>query len=435
MRAGIAWRRLFTREHLHEHYFEKVACSPSTGLDKITPKNFERDLDNNISLILRKVFDGTYSFTRYRQLLFLKGPNKPPRQVCVPTIRDKLTLSVLNELLCEVFGISCKTPMPHSVIHEISGNLHRFDSFIKIDVSSFYASIPHDPLLRKLRRKIRTPEIMLLIQNAIETEALSNATSQKEHNRRTLGLPEGLPISNALANIYLSDIDRKFEADSRIQYFRYVDDILILVNNSDMTAIEQMMVSDLSKLGLKTNEKTDRGQISQGFEYLGYFISPVGATVRKSSKLKFERSLEELIGKLKNEPPEYAEWKLNLKITGFVYNDHKYGWVFFYSQITDVSLLYHFDALVKKLLIRYKMDSSVKPKRYVRTYHEIQQALHTTTYVPNFDRYTIDDKRQIVSRVYKINASVLKDPDVEIKFSNIISREIRDIEKDIQSFS
>lgn len=166
-----------------------------------------------------------------------------------------------------------------------------------------------------------------------------------------------------------------------------------------------------------------------------FSYSPAGATVRKSSKLKFERSLEELIGKLKNEPPEYAEWKLNLKITGFVYNDHKYGWVFFYSQITDVSLLYHFDALVKKLLIRYKMDSSVKPKRYVRTYHEIQQALHTTTYVPNFDRYTIDDKRQIVSRVYKINASVLKDPEVEIKFSNIISREIRDIEKDIQSFS
>lgn len=435
MQAGVAWRKLFTRKHLHEHYYEKVACNPSVGLDKITPKNFEKNLDENISLILKKASAGTYTFTRYRQLLFLKGPNKIPRQVCVPTIRDKLTLSVLNELLCEVFGISCKTPMPHSIIHNISGNLHRFDSFIKIDVSSFYASIPHDPLLRKLRRKIRTPEIMLLIQNAIETEALYNPAGQKKRSRRTLGLPEGLSISNALANIYLSDIDRKFEADRRIRYFRYVDDILILVNKDDQDGIEKLIVRELAKLGLKTNEKTDRGQIDQGFEYLGYFINPAGATVRMSSRLKFERSLEELIAKLKDESPEYAEWKLNLKITGFIYNDHKYGWVFFYSQITDVSLLYHFDDLVKKLLIRYKMDSSVKPKRYVRTYHEIKQALHTTTYVPNFDRYTIDDKRQIVARVYKINAAALKDLEVEKKFNNIISREIRDIEKDIQGFS
>ena len=96
---------------------------------------------------------------------------------------------------------------------------------------------------------------------------------------------------------------------------------------------------------------------------------------------------------------------------------------------------FDFDDLVKKLLVRYKMDSSVKTKRYVRTYHEIKQALHSTTYAPNFDRYTIDDKRQIVARVYKINAAVRKDPEVEKKFNNIISREIRDIEKDIQGFS
>lgn len=435
MQAGVVWRKLFTRKHLHEHYYEKVACSPSVGLDKITPKNFEKDLDENISLILKKASDGTYTFTRYRQLLFLKGPNKIPRQVCVPTIRDKLTLSVLNELLCEVFGISCKTPMPHSVIHEISSNLYRFNSFLKIDVSSFYASIPHEPLFKKLRRKIRKTEIMQLIQNAIETEALYDPAGQKKRSRRTKGLPEGLSISNALANIYLADIDSKFQEDRRIQYFRYVDDILILVNKDDQDDIEKMITGELSKLGLETNEKTDRGPINRGFEYLGYFLSPVGATVRNSSKLKFERSLEELIAKLKDEPQEYAEWKLNLKITGFIYNDHKYGWVFFYSQITDVSLLYHFDDLVKKLLVRYKMDSSVKTKRYVRTYHEIKQALHTTTYVPNFDRYTIDDKRQIVARVYKINAAVLKDPEVEKKFNNIISREIRDIEKDIQGFS
>ena len=51
----------------------------------------------------------SYHFTRYKQLLFTKGPAKLPRAICVPTLRDKLTASVLNELLVGVYGDKCKT--------------------------------------------------------------------------------------------------------------------------------------------------------------------------------------------------------------------------------------------------------------------------------------------------------------------------------------
>ena len=53
---------MFTKKHLRQHYIDKVACNPSVGLDKITPKKFQDNLDNNIDLILRKVTAGTYSF-------------------------------------------------------------------------------------------------------------------------------------------------------------------------------------------------------------------------------------------------------------------------------------------------------------------------------------------------------------------------------------
>ena len=77
----------------------------------------------------------------------------------------------------------------------------------------------------------------------------------------------------------------------------------------------------------------------------------------------------------------------------------------------------------------------MKQKRLVRTYHEIRQALHTTSYVPNFDQYTVDDKRRIVSRVYKNDFSKADDHTIEEFFGKIMSKEIRDIEKDIQAFS
>ena len=436
MQAAVAWKLLFTKNHLRTRYYEKVSKRPSVGLDKVTNEKFEEKLGEEIDIILRKVNDGSYSFTRYRMLLFLKGPAKAPRQVCVPTVRDKLTLSTLNELLGLVYGSQCRTQMPQVIINNISNNLPSFDSFIKLDVSSFYASIKHDVLLRKLRGKIKKPEIIDLIQKAIETESLSYPVKEKvKRHKRELGIPEGLPISNSMANIYLANLDEKYSKLPGIKYYRYVDDILILLNRENLQTVKRAVVRDLKRLGLETNDKNADGEISQGFEYLGYYLSSNGITVRKSSVLKVEQSLEELIIKLKKEPLEYTEWKLNLKITGFIYGGNKYGWMFFYSQISDTSLLFRLDDLIEKLLERYGVDPSVRRKRFVRTYHEIRQALHTTSYVPNFDKYTIDDKRRVVSRVYKKDFSSADEHAVEDYFGKIISKEIRDIEKDIQAFS
>ena len=436
MQAATAWKLLFSKTHLKSRYYEKVAKRPSVGLDKVTNEKFEEKLGEEIDIILRKVNDGSYSFTRYRMLLFLKGPTKAPRQVCVPTVRDKLTLSTLNELLGLVYGSQCRTQMPQVIINDISNNLPYFDSFIKLDVSSFYASIKHDVLLRKLRGKIKKTEIIGLIQKAVDTESLSYPVKEKvKRHKRELGIPEGLPISNSLANIYLASLDEKYSELPGIKYYRYVDDILILLNQEDLQLVKTAIVRDLKRLGLKTNDKNADGKIGQGFEYLGYFLNSNGITVRNSSILKVEQSLEDLIIKMRKETPEYSEWKLNLKITGFIYGGNKYGWMFFYSQISDTSLLFRLDDLLGKLLERYGMDPSIKQKRFVRTYHEIRQALHTTSYVPNFDKYTIDDKRQVVSRVYKKDFSKADEYVVEDFFGKIISKEIRDIEKDIQAFS
>ena len=326
--------------------------------------------------------------------------------------------------------------MPQVIINDITNNLPKFDSFIKLDVSSFYASIKHDLLLRKLRAKIKKTEIIDLIQHAIETESLSYPVKEKvKRYKREIGIPEGLPISNSLANIYLTKLDEKYSKLSEIKYYRYVDDILILLNKADTKSIKKRIIRDLECLGLKTNDKNADGEISKGFEYLGYYLSSTGITVRNSSVLKVEQSLEELINKMKEEPPEYMEWKLNLKISGFIYGNKKYGWMFFYSQISDMSLLFRLDDLIEKLITRYITKYTIKQKRFVRAYHEIRNALHTTSYIPNFDNYTLDDKRKVVSRVYRKDFSGVAGDIVEDLFSKIVSKEIRDIEKDIQAFS
>ena len=408
MQASYLWKKLFTKKHLIEHYEEKVKDKPSVGLDKVSPRKFEQNLDENIEIIIRKSMNGSYHFTRYKQLLFTKGPTKPPRAICVPTLRDKLTASALNELLVGVYGDKCKTIMPQLVIDDITKKIPMYTHFIKLDVKSFYSSINQDKLIKIIKRKIHKPEIISIIWNAIRTEALLYPIKEKTVKKeRILGVPEGLPISNTLANIYMQDIDIKYRELDYISYYRYVDDILILVNEDKFFDVKKNICDDIKKLGLELNDKKDEGLVTESFEYLGYVLNDSEVTVRKSSVLKIEQSIEELFRTIKKDNIGYLQWKLNLKITGFILESHK----------------------------RYKLEGKIIIKRFVRTYAEIHMALHETKYIPNLDDLKLEDKKAILSDIYQMDLTDKDERFVEIQFHKIMKREIRDIEKDIENIS
>lgn len=436
MQAAGLWKKLFAIKHLKEHYEEKVKVRPSIGMDKVTPKKFEDELDENVKVIARKVHNGTYHFTRYKQLLFTKGPDKNPRVICVPTMRDKLTASALNELLCGIYGNDCRTQMPQVLIDNIIKNINRYECFLKLDVKAFYASICQDTLIGILKRKIRKTEILTLIERAIKTEAIAYPVKEKKAvSERKRGIPEGLPISNSLANIYMLDIDKKYMQKSNLVYYRYVDDILILIDQADFDSVKKEIERDISRLGLKLNDKKDEGPIDKGFEYLGYKFMDQSVTVRHTSRLKIEQSIEELFKEINGNNIRYIEWRLNLKITGFILEQKKYGWLFFYSQITDLTLLFHLDDVVEKLVKRYGLGGKIRVKRFVRAFAEMHQALHATKYIPNLDNFSIDDKIKLLSEIYGLDLSEKSETTIEIHFRRIMKREIRDIEKDIQDIS
>ena len=162
---------------------------------------------------------------------------------------------------------------------------------------------------------------------------------------------------------------------------------------------------------------------------------PSCVSVRKSSQYSIEQSFESLLQHFNKSKTKYLEWKINLKITGFIIDGNKYGWMFFYSQITDLRLLFHLDNIVAKLLKRYGILGKIKVKRFVRTYFEIKNALHTTNYIPNIDNYSIDDKKIILTEIYGKDINELKKSEIEYFFRKIMAREIRDIEKDVQNIS
>lgn len=444
------FRSIYKKENILIYYNEKMKKNSAIGLDKISSRRFRENLKENIDIINRKVINNTYKFTRYRQVLISKGAEKPPRVISIPTIRDSLVLGILNEFLREKYGESSISKRPQLIINDIikainekdNFNDRKYDTFIKIDIKSYYKSINHQILKNELMNKIDTIDIIDFIFLAINTETISIPVRSKQNKKRNRikenGIPEGLSISNSIANIYLKNIDEKYINEPDFKYFRYVDDILILCKHDERINIYENIKQDLLSLKLETNEKEDSGSLSNGFDYLGYRISSDKITVRESSILRLEQNLEKLFVEYKRSNEKnikLLEFKLNLRITGFIYKNMKYGWMFFFSQMDDKTLLSKLDWLVKKLSKRYKLDGIMDLKKFKRTKYEIDYKMHKSKYIKNFDKYDINDKKELIEIVYKQTIISNKEEDINEIFERIIYEEIKDLEKDIQPFS
>lgn len=440
MSASYDFRKLFSKKSLSDIYFSSVRYKSTIGIDRINSKTFESNLSENIDVIYRKSRNGTYRFSQYREKLLSRGQKKFPRLISIPTLRDKLVLKALSGVLSSAY--ETYVPFLHNIVGEVSTlfNSCNYNSFLRLDVKNFYPSINHDLLLNELKKKILKKEILNLIENAV-----SQATVAKPEGKPKLfiskGIPQGLAISNILANIYMIPLDKKHTSSLTYKYFRYVDDILILCNSSELNLIQDEITQDCSDIKLELYKESDHssksssGKIVDGFLYLGYEFGSKGITVKKKSVDKLRESLIKILTNYKYSKTDdlaLLNWAINLRVTGCIFNKTKYGWLFFFSQINDLPLLYSLDHFITKQIIRFGIDASkIKTKKFVRSYYKITKSISKTKYIPNFDKYLFKEKKQILKEVFGLQTESMNNSEIQHQFNKRIYRTISDLEKDL----
>jgi len=398
MSAAIEFKKKFQVANLKDVYFSHVRFNSAVGIDKVNAKSFEKNLENHITIISDKVLKGTYFFSQFREKLISRGAKRYPRVISIPTIRDKLALKALFQVLNSVFGNNA--PFLHKIINDVAKAVAagKYDGVLRLDIKDFYPSVRHDLLMTQLSKKIRKKEVLHLIESAISQQTVSKPVSgRREYN--TIGIPQGLSISNILANVYMQPIDRKYKTRTSLLYFRYVDDILILCKQKNIDRLKKEIIDDCNNIGLTIhNDDPDKicsGRICSGFGYLGYVFSDSLVTVRKKSVDNLRESIIKLLTNYKYSDKhdlKLLSWSLNTRITGCIFNETKYGWMFFFSQVTDLQLLCSLDHFVKKQLVRFGIDpKTIKIKKFIRAYHEINKNLKNSKYIPNFDKSTLKD--------------------------------------------
>lgn len=445
----------FSPDYIKNIYETKIRFSAGIGIDRLSWKDFEKNQPNYYDIISEKILNGTYCFSPYLEKLVSKGRNKYPRVISLPAIRDKITLTIINKYLQEKFSDCISRTLPNQRIKKILQFVETCPetmSIVRTDFSNFYGSIEHSILLSRLKNI--DVHIFSLIYKAITNPTIPIGTPQKDRERyiQRLGVPQGLPISNILAEIYIHDFDEVIGTHCDF-YDRYIDDIIIF--SQKPTHLIELMEKEFSKANLLFNkEKTSVRNVHENTIYLGYNISKNCISVKKSSFERFLSNVDKLVasykserGKLKREikDKQSDEYKnktnliksnfiedLNIKIAGAYYDKKRYGWVFYFSEITDLSLLYRIDAYIEKKFKSLKlMGTHKKIKKISRAYFHIKGGT-SEEYSHNFN--LTDAKEMLVilrDRGLVHEWETLRIHEIMSRYHKYVSRKLSELDEDL----
>src|SRR6266852_5142049 len=202
---------------------------------------------------------------------------------------------------------------------------------IEADLAAYFHSVRHDRLLAKVARRAPDRDLLHLLKLML-----------KASGKR--GVPQGGVISPLLSNIYLTEVDAMLErakavtangTHTYVEYARYADDLVILVNNDRrqdwlMDAVPRRLREELAKLDVRLNEEKSRiVDLSRGesFGFLGFDFRRARSlrgrwrpqyTPQRKRRTALLRELKEGFRRFQSQPVEALIAEVNPKLRGWV---------------------------------------------------------------------------------------------------------------------
>jgi RNA-directed DNA polymerase len=317
--------KVYSTGNLDAAYCKVAANGGAAGVDHVTIAMFTDRREENLQTLHRTLQDGTYRPQAIRRTWIPKPGSTEKRPLGIPTVRDRVVQTALRNVLEPIFerdfaeqsygfrpGRGCKDALAR--VDELlkAGYTYVVDA----DLKSYFDTIPHAPLLARVRGKVADGRVLGLIEAFLQQgimEGLKEWTPEQ-------GSPQGAVISPLLSNIYLDPLDHLM-ADQGIQMVRYADDFVILCRSRENAERALEIVRHwTAEAGLTLHpDKTRLVDATQrgGFDFLGYHFErgyrwPRTKSIRKlKDALRAEtrrtngHSLEGIIG---NVNPTLRGW-------------------------------------------------------------------------------------------------------------------------------
>lgn len=410
---------LFSPGEMQAVFEAKFASSTGKGTDRLNGFQFAARSIHELTIASVKCLNAQYRFAPFMETLKTKGRDKLPRVIGVPTIRDRVVLHQLNKFLSALYPDRVSKNVASTYVRSIAADLQAKaggDLWVcGTDIRTFYDSIQQDRLSSVLRKRIKYWPALRLIEHSLATPTVPKNTRRHRHDeyRSEKGVPQGLAISNILASIYMEDVDKPMRTMD-VAYYRYVDDVLMFGSKDAVLKALKTLDTRLKYRGLALHDvasgKTQVAKLSTPFGYLGYTFKWPVITVREATAERFLQSIAAKFSDYTHNKAHRLEkfkylndarvaeiflMELNERLTGAISEKKRYGWIAYFNQITDLSLLHRLDKTITGLFARLADFKGVAPKdlrKLSRSYFEMKFNPEGG-YVRNYDKIATPAER------------------------------------------
>ncbi len=335
----------------------------AAGLDKMSIKMFENNLDQNLDALMRKLKSRTYEPIPLKRVYIPKGGGKF-RPLGIPAVRCRVAQEVVRRLISPIFeplfhdnsygfrpGRNCHMAVEKVLQYTDNGLKFVLDA----DIKAFFDNISHKLIMDLVAAQIADGNILRLISKFLRSGVMEDGVLKPT----TKGTPQGGVISPLLANIVLNYLDWQLEANG-FKFVRYADDFVVLCKTSPQTEKAYDLVKNILQQDLQlelSEQKTKMVRLCDGFQFLGFFISSKTVRMRPKSMEKFKTKIRTVTKRSHNLDAEVI-MKLNRVIRGTV---NYFGPPF----ATTIAQFNRLDAWIRKRIrcMKYKRISRADNRR------------------------------------------------------------------------
>ncbi len=337
---GGKWFRLFDKVFAERNLlaaFQQVASKDgAAGVDHVSVTQFERSLPESLWEVSDQLKNGTYQPQSIRRVHIPKPGTNETRPLGIPTVRDRMVQAAVVNVIEPIFerdfaeqsygfrpGRGCK-----DALRRVDELLKAgYDHVVDADLKGYFDTIPHDPLMARLKEKVADGSVLSLIEKFLKANILDGL----EEWTPLTGAPQGAVLSPLLSNIYLDPLDHQM-ARAGFEMVRYADDFVILCRTPEEASraleLVQNWVSENGLILHPTKTKVIQAR-TDGFDFLGYHFEGGQRRPREKSLKKLKETIRAKTQRTNGDSLTKIIASLNRTLRGwFEYFKHSHWWIF-----------------------------------------------------------------------------------------------------------